>query len=196
MIIQIVIGCLVSYLLGSIPFSYIVAKKAGGVDIRVTGEGNVGARNVWHVVGRRYGALAGLLDASKGFLAYWVGYLLGLSPWWIWLCGFAVIVGHDFPVFLRGRGGKGAGSAMGFLLAMEPLVVVISAVLMGAVYLPFRKFHLAIGIGMGSIPILWKLAAGKSWPEVFIVLSFLLSLGIKRIIDEPYMRRIKQESGW
>lgn len=196
MIIQIVIGCLVSYLLGSIPFSYIVAKKARGVDIRVTGEGNVGARNVWHVVGRRYGVLAGLLDVSKGFLAYWVGYLLGLSPWWIWLCGFAVIIGHDFPVFLKGRGGKGAGSAMGFLLAMEPLVVVISAVLMGAVYLPFRKFHLAIGIGMGSIPILWKLAAGKSWPEVFIVLSFLLSLGIKRIIDEPYMRRIKQLSGW
>lgn len=192
---QIILACLVSYLLGSIPFSYIVAKKVKGVDLRVTGEGNVGARNVWHVVGKKYGVLAGILDTSKGFLAYWVGFFFGLSPWWIWLCGFAVVIGHDFPLFLKGRGGKGAGSALGFLLAAEPLVILCCA-LMGIIYLAFRRFHLAAGIGMGSIPVFWRLVLGKSWPEVSIVLVFLLFLGVKRIIDEPYMRRIKQESGW
>ena len=196
MALNIILACVICYLLGSIPFSYIVAKKVKDVDIRVTGEGNVGARNVWHVVGKKYGALAGVLDASKGFLAYWVGFFLGLSPWWIWLCGFSVVIGHGFPVFLKGRGGKGAGSALGFLLGMEPLIILISGVMIGAVYLPFRNFHLAVGIGMGSIPLLWKLVLGRSWEEFMMVVFFLLSLGLKRLIDEPYMRRIKQESGW
>lgn len=196
MAIQILVGCVLSYLIGSIPFSYIVAKKVKGVDIRVVGEGNVGGRNVWHVVGKKYGVIAGALDMLKGFVAFWLGMLLGLSPWWIWLCGFFVVTGHDFPVFLRGRGGKGAAAAMGFLLAMTPIVVVISGVLMGAIYFLVRNFHLAIGTGMAALPILWYFVLKKSFAEVALLVAFLIVLGIKRIIDEPYMQRIKEESGW
>jgi glycerol-3-phosphate acyltransferase PlsY len=156
----------------------------------------VGARNVWHVVGKKYGIMAGFLDVLKGFLAYGVGYFLGLLPVWIWLCGFFVVFGHDFPVFLKGRGGKGAASAMGFLLGMQPLVILASGLLIGAVYLPFRRFHLALIIGMASIPVLWWLVLEEPWPEIVLPCSFLLFLGLKRFIDEPYMRRIKQESGW
>lgn len=196
MVIKVVIGCILSYLLGSIPFSYIIAKKVKGVDLRVVGEGNVGGRNVWHVVGKKYGVLAALLDVSKGFMAYWVGFILGLSPWYIWLCGFFVILGHGFPLFLRGRGGKGAASAIGFLLGMQPLIIILSGILIGIFYFPFRNFHLAIGIGMGSIPILWRVILKKPWTELAILVSFLLLLGLKRIVDAPYMRSIKQESGW
>lgn len=160
------------------------------------GEGNVGGRNVWHVVGKKYGIIAALLDVSKGFLAYWVGFLLGLLPLWIWLCGFSVVLGHGFPIFLKGRGGKGAASAMGFLLGMQPLIILVSGLLIGAVYLPFRRFHLAISVGMGSIPILWWVVLKKSWTEIMLLFSFLLFLGLKRIIDEPYMKKIKQDSGW
>jgi glycerol-3-phosphate acyltransferase PlsY len=194
---KVILACMASYFLGSIPFSYIVARMAKGVDLRVVGEGNVGGRNVWHVVGKKYGVIAGLLDVSKGFLAYWIGFFLGLSPWWyIWLCGFFVVLGHGFPIFLKGRGGKGAASAMGFLLAMEPLIIVISGLLIAALYLSFRRFHLAIGVGMASIPILWWAVLKKPWPELMLLLSFLFLLGIKRLVDEPYMRRIKQLSGW
>jgi len=193
---QILIGCILSYLIGSIPFSYIVAKKVKGVDIRVVGEGNVGGRNVWHVVGKKYGVIAGALDMLKGLAAFGLGMLLGLSLLWIWLCGFFVVVGHDFPVFLRGRGGKGAAAAMGFLLGMTPVVVVSSGLLMGALYLFVRNFHLAIGTGMAALPILWYFVLKKSWAEVALLVAFLVVLGIKRIIDEPYMRRIKEESGW
>ncbi len=195
MAIKILLGYVLCYLLGSIPFSYLVAKMVKGVDIRVVGEGNVGARNVWHVAGKKYGALAALLDVAKGFGAYWIGFLLGLSPWYIWLCGFFVVLGHGFPVFLGWRGGKGAASAIGFLLAMQPLIILISGLLMGIVYFPFRKFHLAASVGLASIPILWWAVLKKPWAELAILLSFLLFLGLKRIIDEPYMRRIKQESG-
>ncbi|MFP4082705.1 MAG: glycerol-3-phosphate acyltransferase [Candidatus Aminicenantes bacterium] len=196
MIIQTLAGCVSSYLLGSIPFSYMVARMVKGVDIRFVGEGNVGARNVWHVVGKKYGAAAGILDMSKGLGAYGLGILLGLSSWGVWLCGFSVVAGHDFPLFLKGRGGKGAASAMGFLLGMEPLVILISGLLMGVVYFPSRNFHLAIGIGMGSIPLLWRIILRESWAEIFLLLCFLIFLGLKRLIDEPHMRRIKKESGW
>ena len=192
---QIVISCVRSYLVGSIPFSFIVAKKVAGVDLRFVGEGNVGARNVWHVVGRKYGVVAGVLDFLKGALAYGIGLALGLDLPWIWLCGVFVVMGHDFPVFLNGRGGKGAGSAWGFLLAMEPLIA-LCGVLAGIVYLLFRRFHLAMSIGMGSLPIFWKIVLNKSWIETAILVSFLLILGIKRVIDEPHMKRIRQESGW
>ncbi|MFB0566164.1 MAG: glycerol-3-phosphate acyltransferase [Candidatus Aminicenantaceae bacterium] len=196
MTVQIIGGCILSYLLGSIPFSYIVAKIVKGVDIRIVGEGNVGGRNVWHVVGKKYGVIAGFLDFVKGALAYLVGFLLGLSPWWIWLCGLFVVLGHCFPVFLRGRGGKGAASAMGFLMAMEPLLILISGAIIGIMYMPWRNFHLAVSTGMGAIPILWWLVFKKSWREVLILICFLLVMGLKRLIDEPYMRRVKQESGW
>lgn len=192
---HIILGCVLSYLIGSIPFSFLIAKTVKNVDIRVVGEGNVGARNVWHVVGKKYGVLAGILDASKGYAAYWVGFLLGLSPLWIWLCGLTAVIGHDFPVFLRGRGGKGAGTALGFLMGMQPLISLL-LLLAGGIYLVFRNFHLAIGIGMGLIPVLWKTVFHRTWTESLIVTLFLLFLGFKRILDEPHMRRIKQESGW
>ena len=191
----IILACVLSYLIGSTPFSFLIAKSVKNVDIRVVGEGNVGARNVWHVVGKKYGILAGILDVSKGYAAYWIGFLLGLSQPWIWLCGLAAVIGHDFPVFLRGRGGKGAGTALGFLLGMQPLIS-LALLLAGGVYLVSRNFHLAIGIGMGLIPVLWKTLFQKTWTESLIVTVFLLFLGFKRILDEPHMRRIKQESGW
>lgn len=196
MVIQVVLGCVISYLLGSIPFSYLVAKIVKGVDIRVVGEGNVGGRNVWHVVGKKFGILAGFLDVLKGFSAFWVGHFLGLSPWWIWICGFSVLMGHCFPLFLKGRGGKGLATSLGFLLAMQPFVIAASCLLILAIYLPSRNFHLAISIGMASIPILWKAVLKKSWAEIGLLASLLLLMGVKRLIDEPYMKRIKQESGW
>jgi len=196
MVVKVFLACVLSYLLGSIPFSYIVARIVKNVDIRVVGEGNVGGRNVWHVVGKKYGTLAGFLDFLKGMAAFGLGYLLGLVPWSIWLCGFFAVVGHCFPVFLKGRGGKGAATAMGFLFAMQPLVIVLSGALMGLTYWIFRNFHISISVGMASIPLLWRFAFGKTWAETAILLSFLLFLGLKRLIDEPYMRKIKTESGW
>ena len=196
MVTRIILGCVLAYFLGSIPFSYIIAKKVKGIDIRVTGEGNVGGRNVWHLVGKKYGILAGFLDISKGYGAYWIGILFGLSPWWIWLCGFCVVLGHNFPVFLKGKGGKGMAATTGFLLGIQPLIILISGLLILIIYLPFRRFHLAVSIGMASIPILWLLVWKRPWEEILLLVALLSSLGLKRIIDEPYMRRIKQESGW
>lgn len=196
MVLHVILGVIISYLVGSVPFSYIIAKAVKGVDIRVVGEGNVGGRNVWHTVGKKYGILAGILDLSKGVIAYFTGFFLGLSPWWIWLCGFGVVLGHCFPVFLRGKGGKGISAAMGFITAMEPLLMLLSGALWGATQLTFRKFHLAAGIGMGSIPVFWYIIWKKPLLQVALLVGLLMVLALKRMIDEPYMKRIQQESGW
>jgi glycerol-3-phosphate acyltransferase PlsY len=196
MLLQIIAGCVASYFLGSISFSYIIARMVKGVDLRIVGEGNVGARNVFHVVGKKYGVLAGVLDFSKGIAAYFVGLLLGLSPMWIWLCGLFVVLGHNFPVFLKGRGGKGMACAFGFLLGMEPLVALISGAIIFLLYFPTKNFHLAVSIGMGSLPILWKFFAGRSWLDTLFCICFLFVLGLKRIIDEPHMKKVRESSGW
>ena len=196
MTIQIIAGCLISYLIGSIPFSYLVAKKVKGVDIRAVGEGNVGGRNVWHVVGKKYGVIAGVLDFTKGLSSYFIAFFLGLAPWWIWLCGVFAVLGHCFPIFLKGRGGKGLATALGFIMGLEPFLVLMATGIYGFIFLLWRNFHLAAFIGMGSIPFLWRFLFKKSWKEVGVLITFLLLLGLKRIIDEPYMRKIKQESGW
>ena len=196
MVPKILLACALSYLLGSIPFSYIIAKKVKKLDIRITGEGNVGGRNVWHVAGKKYGVLAGFLDFCKGLGAFGLGQLLITSSLFIWLCGFFAVLGHCFPVFLKGRGGKGAASALGFLSGMQPLVMVISGSLMMVSYIIFRNFHISISMGIASIPFLWRFAMERTWTETGILIAFLLFLGVKRIIDEPYMRKIKAQSGW
>lgn len=193
---KLLIAGVLSYLVGSIPFSYLIAKRVKNVDIRVVGEGNVGGRNVWRVVGKKYGVLAVFLDLLKGIAAFGIGHLFGLYPWYIWICGFLAVIGHCFPVFLKGRGGKGAATAMGFLLGMQPVALVISGVLMLLTYGIFRNFHVSISAGMGSLPFFWRFVFGKSWAETAIMVSFLLFLGLKRWIDEPYMQRVKEKSGW
>lgn len=196
MVVKLIVAGVLSYLVGSIPFSYLIAKRVKKVDIRIVGEGNVGGRNVWHVVGKKYGVLAGFLDLLKGLAAFGIGNLFGLYPWYIWICGFFAVFGHCFPVFLRGRGGKGAATAMGFLLGMQPVALVISGVLMLLAYGIFRNFHISISAGMASLPLFWHFVFGKTWAETGIMVSFLLFLGLKRWIDEPYMQKVKEKSGW
>lgn len=193
--LPIIAGLVLSYFLGAIPFSYLIAKKVKNIDVRKIGEGNVGARNVWHTVGKKYGIIAGLLDIGKGLAAFGIGKIIGLDFPWIWLCGFGVVLGHSFPVFLKGRGGKGVACAFGYLLGMQPIVILLSSGLLLLFYLPFKNFHLALAISMASIPLFWKVVIKRSWDEVGILVSFLIILGLKRLIDEPYMKRIKQTSG-
>ena len=88
------------YLLGSLPFAFLITKAFTSKYIRFDGEGNVGARNVLHVVGPLPGLLALLLDGSKGAAAYWVGRRFGSGDMALYLTGFALMLGHGFPIWL------------------------------------------------------------------------------------------------
>ena len=113
-----------AYLLGSIPFSHIFP-KIKGKDVKSRGTKNIGATNALVVAGPLLGALALLGDIGKGFLAaYLARYFIG-SDWAVALAGIAAIIGHDFSVFLKFKGGKGVATTGGALFAIDPILTLI-----------------------------------------------------------------------
>lgn len=109
----------VGYLLGSIPFGYLLVRATGGGDIRFQGSGNIGATNVARASGWTVGVATLVLDAAKGFFAVWLsGRLSGGNIRIMMYAGLAAILGHVFPVWLRFGGGKGVATALGVFLAI------------------------------------------------------------------------------
>jgi glycerol-3-phosphate acyltransferase PlsY len=159
----------IAYLIGSIPFSYLVARTIGGADIRREGSHNVGATNVLRTVGRRAGALALLLDLLKGYstitIARWIvsrpdwplaaasGSPLHSHEMWITLAGLVAVVAHMFPVWLRFHGGKGVATAAGVFLALDPIVVAAALLVFLIVLLSTRFVSLASILSAASIPV-------------------------------------------
>ena len=120
---------LLAYLIGSIPFSFLVARAFGVKDVRRVGSGNVGATNVLRSAGRTAGALALGLDVGKGALAVALAQRLAPGdPLLPAIAGFAVVVGHVYPVWLGFRGGKGAATGLGAFAVPEPVAAFLALV--------------------------------------------------------------------
>ena len=118
-----------SYLLGSIPFGYLIFYFSEGKDIRTMGSGNIGATNVLRSKGKLAGLLTLALDILKGAVPVIYGRIHFDLPWIVLLGGLAVLLGHVFPIFLKFRGGKGVGSLVGvFLVFYYPALLVFLAV--------------------------------------------------------------------
>lgn len=115
----------IAYVIGSIPFGLLIS-KAKGVDIRKQGSGNIGATNVLRCLGKPLGITCFVLDALKGFLPAALFPMIGkVDPTFGILFGTAAILGHNFPIFLNFKGGKGVATSAGVLLGVAPLAVVI-----------------------------------------------------------------------
>ncbi len=134
---SLLLGGLLGYLIGSIPFAYIIMRRKSGIDIRKHGSGNVGALNAFEVSGEKsIGRTVLALDMLKGFLPVLIFELLGDSSSLIVLIP-ALVLGHCYPVWLGFRGGRGLATAAGALLLVSPGVVV----LWGVVYLLGRRMQ-------------------------------------------------------
>ncbi len=120
-LLEFVLFALLAYLIGSIPFSWFIARLAQ-VDLRRVGSGNIGATNVARSVGLPYGLLALILDAAKGSVPAYLALSWSVP---IWLSGFAVI-GHNWSAFLKFQGGKGVATSLGILLMLSPPVLVLT----------------------------------------------------------------------
>ena len=123
-----------AYVIGSVPFGLLIA-KAKGVDIRKQGSGNIGATNVLRCLGKPLGITCFVLDALKGFLPAFFFPVIGkilcpnaVGPTFGILFGAAAILGHNFPVFLKFKGGKGVATSAGVLLGVAPLAVAIGLI--------------------------------------------------------------------
>ena len=143
-----VIGlCMGSYLLGSVPTAYLVVKLRRGEDIRELGSKNVGALNAYHQVGVLGSLLVLSADSLKGALAVWVPQWLGAPQWTVFLTATLVVIGHNWPVVLGFRGGKGVATILGISLAMFLPLTLISLVPTLIVTLLTRNVVAGVGIG-------------------------------------------------
>lgn len=114
------------YLLGSIPFGYLLTRAKAGVDIRDHGSGNIGATNVLRTQGKALGALTLVLDFAKAAASVWICRTWGSQPWMDAAGGAAAVAGHCFPFSLGFRGGKGIASGLGAFLFIAPVPTVIA----------------------------------------------------------------------
>lgn len=196
------------FLLGSIPWAYIVAKVVGGIDIRKVGSGNVGATNVARTLGLKWGTLVFVLDALKGFIPVIVVRLL--IPYNIELAmatALAPILGHMFTPFLGFKGGKGVATAVGAFAALTPLGVLIGFVVWITVVL--TTGWVSLGSLLGSLAVfLWVLLFDPNRHSLpFVVVSGIVVLfiwirhygNIKRLLSgkEPKIwdKKGKQQEG-
>ena len=159
-----IITTVLAYLLGSIPFGYLIVRWQKGVDVRSTGSGSTGATNVMRNLGIIGFVATFILDVGKGILAVLlVSHLTSADPPWIPLSGnpqwiacasIAAILGHCFPVWLKFRGGKGVATGVGVFIALAPKQVVLVLILFAIVVAISRYISLGSIIGTAAFPLL------------------------------------------
>jgi glycerol-3-phosphate acyltransferase PlsY len=172
------------YLLGSIPWAYVITKGVKRVDIRQQGSGNVGASNVFRVVGKKWGLLVLCLDVLKGSLAvsviaplFYAREPLFSELLYAFLVGLAAIAGHNWTVFLNFRGGKGVATSLGVSLAVLPGAALASLGVWITVLIPFGYISVASMAAALSFPV-WMTLFYRSMSgfPLLLVLSLVLSL--------------------
>jgi glycerol-3-phosphate acyltransferase PlsY len=156
-----------AYLVGGIPFGYLLVRMKTGRDVRALGSGNIGATNVLRTTSRTLGVITLLLDIAKGYLAVWAaGRLTGGSPVWMSAAALAVMAGHAFPVFLRFRGGKAVASFVGAFLCLTPLALVVAVGILLAVVAWKRYISLGSIIAAAALPLAAWLVSRAAPPVV------------------------------
>src|SRR6266478_5437398 len=167
------IALVAAYLMGAIPFGFLLVKWKTGDDIRSSGSGNTGATNVLRTTGWKIGAATLLLDIAKGYLAVWLaGRLSGDSAAWMSAAALAVMAGHAFPIFLGGKGGKAVASFVGAYLCLTPLP--LAATLVVFVVMVAATRHISVGsiVGAGAFPLaVWLI----SHPPLPVTLAAIAS---------------------
>jgi glycerol-3-phosphate acyltransferase PlsY len=146
-----VLSIVIAYLLGSIPFAYIIGKLSG-LDVRKVGDRNVGTFNVFRHAGLGAGIATLVADVGKGALAIVVAKLLSVPELVVFGAGVAAAIGHNWPVFLRFRGGRGLAVVIGALLALLPIEMLIAAAI-GLVVLYATRSSIWFGVAL-FIPLI------------------------------------------
>jgi len=164
----------IAYLLGSIPFGYLLVKTFRHEDIRTTGSGNIGATNVARSGAKGLGILTLLLDALKGFLAVFIAQHIAPGKLDVAVAAaVASIIGHVFPIWLGFRGGKGVATALGVFLALTPFSTLSVLAIFVIVFLLTRYVSLASIIASAAFPFIALHFIGARSPIVIGGLIFI-----------------------
>lgn len=183
---------IIAYLFGNISTSYIVGKKFAGVDIRTQGSGNAGSTNVLRTLGKKAGALTFAGDVLKGFIAViiakGIAYMIHADvATCAYLAVVAVVLGHNYPVFLGFKGGKGVATSLGSMLAMNPLTALACLGFFIIIVALTKYVSLGSILGIGLSPILMLI--NHNMKGVLVTLFLTISVAythkenIKRLLN-------------
>jgi glycerol-3-phosphate acyltransferase PlsY len=148
------IALVAAFLVGGIPFGYLLVRWKSGQDIREKGSGNIGATNVLRTTGRAVAVATLLLDIGKGLFAVWLAdKLSGGSPVWMSLAALAVMAGHAYPIFLKFHGGKAVASFIGAFLYLTPIPMAAALLVFVVVVAVTRQISMGSIVAAGSLPL-------------------------------------------
>jgi glycerol-3-phosphate acyltransferase PlsY len=183
---------LAGYVIGSAPYGFLIARLAGQRDIRAAGSGSIGATNVARIAGPAAGALTLLLDAAKGAFSVWLAaWITGYSAFWMVAAALGAIVGHVFPVWLRGRGGRGVATGFGtYLVICWPAAVAALGIWLVVVGVS-RYVSLGSLMATASLPVLtYFLYAPGHAPAYAISIGTVLGAILIIVKHRPNIARL------
>lgn len=169
---QEIAALIIAYLLGSIPFGWLIVRLKAGKDIRTAGSGGTGATNVMRNMGRAAGLLTFALDILKGFLAVMIArWLTGAgqdTTWIVAASAIAAMAGHIFPVWLKFKAGKGVATGVGVFLAITPIAVLCTLAVF--ILIVWKTRYVSLGsIVASTLMLFWAwLWNGIVWPSPFL----------------------------
>ena len=181
-----------AYLLGNISTSYIVAKRLAGVDIRTQGSGNAGSTNVLRTLGKKAGALTFIGDVLKGLIAVLIARLIAYGvnlddTTCAYIAVVAVVLGHNYPVFLGFKGGKGVATSLGSMLGMNPLVALLCLGFFIIIVAITKYVSLGSILGIGLSPVIMMINHNTKGVLVTLFLTISVAIthkeNIKRLLN-------------
>jgi glycerol-3-phosphate acyltransferase PlsY len=181
-----------TYLVASIPFGYLLAKKYSGKDVRSAGSGNIGATNVVRVAGKKLGLITLLLDALKGMLMVILGRFIFVDAdhlhLFLVIVAAIAVVGHIFPIYLNFKGGKGVATTIAVLLALDTIAGSVMIITWLTVFFIFRVSAISslTAITMAMLfSIIFHAPPSQAWLCVFlfILIAYRHKDNIKRLIE-------------
>jgi glycerol-3-phosphate acyltransferase PlsY len=187
-----VLALLAAYLVGSIPFGFLLVKWKTGVDVRAAGSGNIGATNVLRTTGRVAGVATLVLDIGKGYFAVWLASrLTGGDLSWMSAAALAVMAGHAFPLFLRFQGGKAVASFVGAFLYLTPLALAAEVLVFVGAVAYCRYISLGSVLAAGTFPLaVWLIEK----PSLAVVGAAVVGGGFIVYRHRANLQRIREGS--
>jgi len=176
MILNIVIA-IISYFIGSIPFAYIMVRKYSGNDIRQLGSGNVGAMNSYETTNKKWlGITVTILDALKGIISVLLGYFVSGSPEAVLMASVFAVLGHNFPIYLRFKGGRGLATGAGIFALLNPIVLVMWGLSYLAGWFIIKKnINVASVVGTVCTPLLIFYTPPELFGKGFVLMDMPVS---------------------
>ena len=182
-----VLGCIVCYLLGAVPFSVLFSRGMLHKDVRRYGSGNPGTSNMTRAFGIKYGLLVLLFDMAKGFGAVYLGQWI-MGPLGAYLGALCAVAGHNWPIYLKFKGGKGVATPVGVMLAFVPYITLIAMACFLVVLAVSRYFSLGSLVCLGLV---WVLVICLHFADTYLVVLCSVLVLVAFVQHRANIRRLK-----